>query len=58
MDLYDGKPIDLNILLNQPSAYQIDHAIPYSLSGIDSLSNKVLTSTDNNRNKNNRTPYQ
>ena len=58
MDLYDGKPIDLNILLNQPSAYQIDHAIPYSLSGIDSLTNKVLTSTDNNRNKNNRTPYQ
>ncbi|MBQ3621936.1 hypothetical protein II941_04135 [bacterium] len=49
---------DLNKLLHSPSAYQIDHAIPYSISGIDSLANKVLTSTENNRAKGNRTPFQ
>lgn len=58
-DLYDGSEIkDLNKLLHSPSAYQIDHAIPYSISGIDSLANKVLTSTENNREKGNRTPFQ
>lgn len=58
MDLYDGKEINLTHLINNPQDFQIDHIIPYSLCGIDSLDNKVLTTTENNKEKDNRTPYQ
>lgn len=57
-DIYDGSKIDLNDLLSRPQDYQIDHIIPWSISGIDSIDNKVLTSTKNNQIKGNRTPYQ
>ncbi|MBQ5492750.1 MAG: type II CRISPR RNA-guided endonuclease Cas9, partial [Mycoplasmataceae bacterium] len=58
MDLYDGKEIDFKHLINKPQDFQIDHIIPYSWCGIDSLNNKVLTTAENNRDKKERTPYQ
>ena len=57
-DLYDGKEIDLRNLLHNPTAYNIDHVLPISISFIDSMQNKVLTSFDNNRKKGDKTPYQ
>lgn len=57
-DLYDGKEIDLKYLLSNPTAYNIDHVLPISISFIDSMQNKVLTSFDNNRKKGDKTPYQ
>ena len=57
-DIYDWNPILLNDLIKHPQDYQIDHIIPWSISGIDSIDNKVLTSTKNNQIKGNRTPYQ
>lgn len=57
-DLYDGKEIDLKYLLSNPTAYNIDHVLPISISFIDSTQNKVLTSYDNNRRKSDKTPYQ
>ncbi|WP_033160006.1 type II CRISPR RNA-guided endonuclease Cas9 [Mycoplasmoides alvi] len=57
-DLYDDKEIDLYELLNKPNKYNIDHVLPYSLSFIDSMQNKVLTSAENNQAKGERTPYK
>ena len=57
-DLYDGKDIDLNTLLNDPQAYNIEHVIPESVSLNDSMANKVLASTINNQQKGDLTPYQ
>lgn len=56
--IYSGKPIDLDLMLNDPYAYEIDHIIPISISFDDSQSNKVLVSHADNQIKNNRTPYQ
>ena len=45
-DLYTGKKIDLDELLNDKSnAYDIDHIIPQSLVKDDSINNKVLTTS-------------
>ncbi len=54
---YSGKPIDLDVLLSDPTAYEIDHIIPISISFDDSLSNKVLVTRKENQIKGNRTPH-
>ena len=36
-DLYDGKEIDLKYLLSNPTAYNIDHVLPISISFISRL---------------------
>lgn len=54
---YTQKPIDINRLFEVGYA-EIDHALPYSRSFDDSLNNKVLVLTAENRNKGNRTPYE
>lgn len=54
---YTQKPIDTHRLF-EPGYAEIDHALPYSRSFDDSLNNKVLVLTAENRNKGNRTPYE
>lgn len=56
--VYSLKPIDLNDLLHDPSAFEIDHIIPYSVSFDDSWNNKVLVYSKENQDKGQRTPYQ
>lgn len=56
--MYSGKPIDLNRLINDPTAYEIDHILPLSISLDDSLNNKVLVLKSENQLKSNRTPFQ
>ena len=57
-DIYTHKPIDIKDLINHPENYNIDHIIPYSVSYNDSSANKVLTTSSNNKDKGNKTPYQ
>ena len=57
-DIYTHKQIDIKDLINHPENYNIDHIIPYSVSYNDSSANKVLTTSSNNKDKGNRTPYQ
>lgn len=52
-DLYDGSDIDI-----KSSGLQVDHIIPLSISSDNSLSNKVLTTIQNNQNKGQNTPHQ
>lgn len=56
--LYSGKPIDLNRLLHDPNAYEIDHIIPISVSLDDSMNNKALVLSEYNHLKGNDTPYK
>ncbi len=58
LSLYSGKTIDIEQLIKDPSAYEIDHAIPRSISLDDSRSNKVLVFSIENQEKGNMTPYQ
>lgn len=39
--MYTGKPIDINRLFDR-NVYDIDHIYPQSLTGDDSLDNRVL----------------
>lgn len=55
--IYAGIPIDLDLLLNDPTAYEIEHIIPYSISFDNSLNNKALASSSENREKGNLTPW-
>lgn len=55
-DLYDGKYIELNEVL-MGTNLDIDHIIPFSISNDDSINNKVLTKSSNNKEKGNLTPY-
>ena len=57
-DVYDGKPIDINDLRKNPNKYDIDHILPKSKSFDDSINNKVLTKSENNSDKGNKTPYK
>ena len=57
-DIYTHKQIDIKDLINHPENYNIDHIIPYSVSYNDSSANKVLTTSSNNKDKDNQTPYQ
>lgn len=56
--IYAGLPIDLNKLLNDPTAYQIEHIIPYAVSFDNSLNNKALASETENEEKGKKTPWQ
>jgi CRISPR-associated endonuclease Csn1 len=55
--IYSGNNIDLSRLINDPSAYEIEHIIPYSVSFDDSLRNKALAESSANYEKGNQTPY-
>jgi len=52
------EPIDLRLLINDPTAYEVDHILPISISLDDSYSNKVLVSRSENQKKGNLTPLQ
>lgn len=55
---YTGEIIDLDKLVNDPTAYEIDHIIPLSISLDDSYNNKVLVTHKENQDKGQRTPYE
>lgn len=57
-DIYTGNEIDVLDVINNPQKYQEEHIIPYSICFIDARYNKVLTTTQNNAEKGNRTPYE
>ena len=50
--MYTGKPLDIN----QLSSYDIDHIIPQAFIKDDSLDNRVLTSSKENRGKSDNVP--
>ena len=56
--LYCGKQIDLDKMISDAFAYDIDHIIPLSISPDDSMNNKVVVHADCNRKKSNMTPFQ
>lgn len=56
--IYTGETINLDTLLNDPTAYQIEHIIPYSISFDNSLENKALASHAENQEKGNKTPFE
>ena len=51
-DMYTGKPLDIN----QLSSYDIDHIIPQAFIKDDSLDNRILTSSKENRGKSDNVP--
>lgn len=55
--IYSGKPIDLH-RLDEEGYLDVDHIIPYSRSLDDSLNNKVLCFSSENRMKGNKTPFE
>lgn len=55
---YELRPIDLHLLISDPTAYEIDHIIPISISLDDSFSNKVLVTRYENQVKGNLTPIE
>ncbi len=52
---YSGEKIDLDKLFT--ANYEIDHIVPYSISYDNSIHNKVLVVTDENRKKSNLTAH-
>lgn len=54
--LYSGKRIPLEELFQ--AGYDIDHILPYSITFDDSFRNKVLVTSQENRQKGNQTPYE
>ncbi|MDR1795182.1 MAG: type II CRISPR RNA-guided endonuclease Cas9 [Erysipelotrichaceae bacterium] len=54
--LYTHKAIDLEQLIKDPKAYEVDHIIPISISLDDSINNKVLVLPRANQAKKNLTP--
>ena len=54
---YSGESIDSKRLI-EPGYVDIDHILPWSKSFDDSLNNKVLVLTAENRQKGNRTPFE
>lgn len=55
--MYAGLPIDLNLLLSDSNAYEIEHIIPYAISFDNSLNNKALASQEENQDKGRNTPW-
>lgn len=55
--VYSNKQIDPK-RLSEPDYVDIDHIIPYSRSFDDSINNKVLVLTDENRRKGSKIPYE
>lgn len=56
--MYSGKPLTLELLFADERYGEIDHIIPFSRCGNDSLNNKVLVLSAENQNKGNLTPYE
>lgn len=56
--LYSGKAIDIQELIENQNAFEVDHIIPLSISLDDSRNNKALVFAIENQRKGNRTPYQ
>lgn len=56
-DIYDNSPISYDEVISGHNL-DIDHIIPFSVCSDDSINNKVLTHSYNNKDKSNRTPYQ
>lgn len=54
--LYSGERIPLEKLFEP--GYDIDHILPYSVTFDDSFRNKALVTSQENRQKGNRTPYE
>lgn len=54
--LYSGNKIPIEELFKP--GYDIDHILPYSITFDDSLRNKVLVTSQENRQKGNRIPYE
>ena len=55
---YSQDKIDLYTLMNDESAYEVDHILPLSLSFDDSFNNKVLVTRKVNQEKGQHTPYE
>lgn len=55
--MYSGDPIDLDLLISDPTAYEIEHIIPYAVSFNNTLNNKCLVSKTENQKKGRRTPW-
>lgn len=55
---YTLQTIDINRLINDPNAYEIEHIIPISVSLDDSINNKVLASRIENQQKGKMTPIE
>jgi CRISPR-associated endonuclease Csn1 len=55
--MYSGTQIDIQKLITDPKAYEIDHIIPFSISLDDSYSNKALITPLANQIKGNLTPF-
>ncbi len=55
--IYSGETIDLDLLLNDDKAYEIEHIIPFSISFDNSLNNKALASHQENQDKGNHSPW-
>lgn len=56
--MYSGRPLELERLFSDEHYGEIDHIIPFSRCGNDSLNNKVLVLNSENQNKGNLTPYE
>lgn len=56
--VYCGEPFEPSDLINDRTSCDVDHIIPFSRCGNDSLNNKVLVCSKCNRDKGNRTPYE
>lgn len=54
---YTQQPIDLEKLIKDSTAYEVDHIVPISISLDDSYNNKVLVSRTENQEKGQLTPY-
>lgn len=54
--MYTQQPINIDLLITDSTAYEVDHIIPVSVSLDDSINNKVLVSRTENQDKENMTP--
>ncbi len=52
-DIYTGKQIDFNDVINGTDKYNVDHIVPKSLIKDDSLDNKVLVNVNTNQKEKN-----
>ncbi len=57
MDVFDGKPLEIEKVISGEIQTEIEHIIPYSLCFDSSNSNLVLTTLENNRLKKKRQPF-
>lgn len=58
LDIYTGHRIELERLITDDQYTQVDHVLPFSRSGENSRSNKVLVLSKSNQDKRDRTPYE